>query len=149
MNLLINNDKKRERGSSRTNMMKIMILDDEEDISLLFKEGLEIIGSFDVIVFNDPIKALYDHKSNTYDLILIDIIMPKMNGIEFYANLKKIEKETETKICFFSAGEYSEEKIRDMFTNLKHQKTILIRKPIRIKELLIKIDEIINEKIGI
>ena len=123
-----------------------MILDDEEDIALLFKEGLEIMGFYSVAVYNDPIKALYEIKSNTYDIILIDIVMPNMNGLEFYTNLKKMEKESGSKVCFFSAGEFSEDKIRNMFSNLKNQKTILIHKPIRIKELLIKIDEIIYEK---
>ncbi len=127
-------------------MRKIMILDDEEDIALLFKEGLEIMGFYSVAVYNDPIKALYEIKSNTYDIILIDIVMPNMNGLEFYTNLKKMEKESGSKVCFFSAGEFSEDKIRNMFPNLKNQKTILIHKPIRIKELLIKIDEIIYEK---
>ena len=111
-----------------------MILDDEEDIALLFKEGLEIIGFYSVVVYNDPIKALYETKSKTYDLILMDIIMPNMNGLEFYANLKKMEKESGSKVCFFSAGEFSEDRIRDMFPDLKNQKTILIHKPIRIKE---------------
>jgi two-component system, OmpR family, response regulator len=131
---------------SKSNMKKIMILDDEEDIALLFKEGLEIIGFYNVAVYNDPIKALYEIKSNTYDVILIDIIMPNMNGLEFYANLKKTEKEAGSKVCFFSAGEFSEDRIRDMFPDLKNQKTILIHKPVRIKELLIKIDEIMYEK---
>ena len=127
-------------------MRKIMILDDEEDIALLFKEGLEIIGFYSVVVYNDPIKALYEIKSKTYDLILIDIIMPNMNGLEFYANLKKMEKESGSKVCFFSAGEFSEDRIRGMFPDLKNQKTILIHKPIRIKELLIKIDEMMYGK---
>jgi CheY-like chemotaxis protein len=82
-------------------MRKITILEDEEDIALLFKEGLEIIGFYNVAVYNDPRKALYEIKSNTYDVILIDIIMPNMNGLEFYANLKKMEKESGSKVCFF------------------------------------------------
>lgn len=127
-------------------MRKILILDDEEDIALLFKEGLEIMGFYNVAAYNDPIKALYEIKSNTYDIILIDIVMPNMNGLEFYTNLKKMEKESVSKVCFFSAGEFSEDKIRNMFPDLKNQKTILIHKPIRIKELLIKIDEILYEK---
>ncbi len=99
-----------------------MILDDEEDIALLFKEGLEIMGFYNVAVYNDPIKALYEIKSNTYDVILIDIVMPNMNGLEFYTNLKKMEKESVSKVCFFSAGEFSEDKIRNMFPNLEIKK---------------------------
>lgn len=96
-------------------MRKITILDDEEDIALLFKEGLEIIGLHNVAVYNDPIKALYEIKPNTFDIILIDIIMPNMNGLEFYANLKKTEEESESKVCFFSAGEFSEDTNRGCF----------------------------------
>lgn len=82
-------------------MRKIMILDDEEDIALLFKEGLEIMGFYNVAVYNDPIKALYEIKSNTYDVILIDIVMQNMNGLEFYTNLKKWKKNQDLKFIFF------------------------------------------------
>ena len=82
-------------------MNKIMILDDEEDIALLFKEGLEIIGFYNVVIYNDPTKALYEIKSNAYDVILTDIIMPKMNGFEFYAKLKKWKKNQDLKFVFF------------------------------------------------
>ena len=65
-------------------MRKIIILDDEEDIALMFKEGLEIMGFYNVATYNDPIKALHEIKSISYDVILIDIVMPNMNGLEFY-----------------------------------------------------------------
>lgn len=57
-----------------------------------------------------------------------------------------MEKELGSKVCFFLLENISRIKIRNMFPNLKNQKTILIRKPIRIQELLIKIDGIIYEK---
>ncbi|MER5174230.1 MAG: response regulator [Candidatus Nitrosocosmicus sp.] len=127
-----------------TKKIKILLIDDEEDIALLFKDGLEIYGDYSVDIYNDPLKALHDFKPNSYDIVLIDIIMPEMNGLDFYAFIKKMN--CKSKICFFSAAEYRDDKIRYMFPDLKEQKTILIQKPIRIKDLSYKIDEIINGK---
>ena len=73
--------------------------------------------------------------------------MPEMGGMEFDSFIRKMD--CNSKICFFSAAEYQDDKIRDIFPDLKYQKTILIQKPIKIKDLLYKIDEVINEKIEI
>ncbi len=129
------------------NKTKVLLIDDEEDIALLFKDGLEIYGQFCVDIYTDPLKALHDFDPNKYDIVLIDIIMPEMNGMEFYGFIKKMNYNS--KICFFSAAEYHDDKIRGMFPDLKEQKTILIQKPIKIKDLSYKIEEIINEKINI
>ena len=78
-------------------------------------------------------------------MVLVDIVMPGMSGFEFYTYIKKIDKEC--KVCFFSASENSEQKIRNMFPELKWEKNVLIQKPIRIRDLTNKIKEIINDGI--
>jgi DNA-binding response OmpR family regulator len=123
--------------------IKILLLDDEEDIAILFKEGLEIMGNYDVDTYTDPLKALNSFKPRIYDLVLVDIVMPNMSGFEFYAYINKID--TECKVCFFSASENSEQKIRNLFPDLKLKKNVLIQKPIRIRDLTNKIKEIIDE----
>ncbi len=123
--------------------IKILLLDDEEDIAILFKEGLEIKGYYDVDAYTDPLKALNNFKPSVYDLVLVDIVMPSMSGFEFYSYINKIDKECN--VCFFSASENSEQKIRNMFPDLKLKKNVLIQKPIRIRDLTNKIKEIISE----
>ena len=68
---------------------KILFVEDEVDIALLFKTGLELDGKYRVDISNSPQEALHHLKSNTYDLIIIDIIMPEMSGFEFYNIIKK------------------------------------------------------------
>ena len=124
-----------------------MVVDDEEDLAYLMKAGLELGGQYDIDAFNDAEKALLEFKANKYDLILIDILMPKINGFEFYKLIK--EKDPSSKVCFISASEYKEEKIKNILPDFKtqKQKTIIIRKPIRLKELSRQVSIIINEKI--
>ncbi|MGA7900643.1 MAG: response regulator, partial [Nitrososphaeraceae archaeon] len=64
-------------------MMKnrILLVDDEPDIALAFRIGLEDNG-FRVDAFDNPLKALSNFKADLYDLLLLDIKMPKMSGIE-------------------------------------------------------------------
>jgi CheY-like chemotaxis protein len=124
-----------------------LVVDDEEDLAYLMKAGLELGGQYDIDAFNDAEKALLEFKANKYDLILIDILMPKINGFEFYKLIK--EKDPFSKVCFISASEYKEEKIKDILSDFKaqKQKTTIIRKPIRLKELSRQVGIIINEKI--
>ena len=60
-----------------------MVVDDEVDITTVFKLGLEE-ADLQVDVYNDPLLALSDYKPGIYDLLLLDIKMPKMNGFELY-----------------------------------------------------------------
>ena len=121
-------------------------MDDEEDLAYLMKEGLELGDHYEVHTFNDAEKALLEFKDNVYDLILIDILMPKINGFEFYKLIK--EKDTSSRICFITASEYKEEEIKNLLPDLKtqNQKTMIIRKPIRLKELSRQVGLIINEE---
>jgi CheY-like chemotaxis protein len=65
------------------NRKKILVVDDEVDITLLIKEGLEPKG-FYIESYNDSQLALQEFKPGFYDLMLVDIRMPKANGFEFY-----------------------------------------------------------------
>jgi two-component system alkaline phosphatase synthesis response regulator PhoP len=124
------------------NTKKVMLVDDEEDIALLFKDGLEMYGQYKVDVYSNTQRAIDDFKPDFYDIILIDIIMPHMSGLEFYTAIRN--KNHSSKICFFSASDYMDDKIKNTFPELKEQKTVLIQKPIKIKDLTNKIMEIIN-----
>ncbi|HEX5976881.1 MAG TPA: response regulator [Nitrososphaeraceae archaeon] len=62
---------------------RILIVDDEPDIAQVLKMGLEQNG-FAVDAYNNPLDATSNFKADLYDLLLIDIKMPKMNGFELY-----------------------------------------------------------------
>jgi DNA-binding response OmpR family regulator len=62
---------------------RILLVDDEPDVIFTFKKGLESHG-FVVDAFNDPVLALSNFKPGTYDLLLLDVKMPQMNGFELY-----------------------------------------------------------------
>ena len=60
---------------------KILLVDDEPDIVMAFKLTLESAG-FIVDTHEDPLTALSKFKPSYYDLVILDIKMPKMNGFE-------------------------------------------------------------------
>src|SRR5919205_404731 len=88
--------------SSILKKKKILLVDDEEDITLSLSIGLEDNG-FAVDTFNDPVLALSNFKADMYDLVLLDIRMPKMNGFELFEKLREID--SNVKICFITAYE--------------------------------------------
>jgi two-component system, OmpR family, response regulator ChvI len=115
-----------------THNKRILLVDDEPDIVLAFKIGLEDYG-FIVDAFDDPEKAASNFKCDVYDLLLLDIKMPKLNGIEFYYRMKEIDKKV--KVCFITASEiyYYEQITKDLFNLLGGIR--LFRKPIKVNDL--------------
>src|SRR5947209_18651072 len=89
---------------------RILVVDDEPDMTLLFKMALEEVGLFKVDIFNDPAVALSNYKPGSYDLVTLDIKMPKMDGFELYNEIKK--KDDKVKICFLTASEMYYKEIR-------------------------------------
>jgi DNA-binding response OmpR family regulator len=70
-------------GVTATMKHRILIVDDEDDINLLFKMLLEDNG-FKVDTFNDPLVALQNFTADCYDLLLLDMLMPNIDGFELY-----------------------------------------------------------------
>ena len=122
---------------------RILIVDDEPDITFVFKIGLEDNG-FVVDTFNDPQIALSNFKTNLYDLLLIDIGIPKMNGFELYREIRKIDDKV--KACFFTASEaYYMDLVKKY--QMSHV-NCFIAKPIAIEELVKRISKIMAMDAG-
>ena len=122
---------------------KILIIDDEPDITYTIKNILEDNG-FAADTFNDPILGLNNYKVNFYDLVILDIKMPKINGFELYIKIR--EQDPKAKICFLTAITTFNEDFRK--TRLALGKTInedyFIQKPIKIQDLVKKLTSIMN-----
>jgi two-component system, OmpR family, response regulator ChvI len=113
---------------------RILLVDDERDITIAFRMGLESNG-FIVDAFNDPQGALSNFKAGLYDLLLIDIKMPKMNGFELYQEIEKIDNRV--KVCFITAFEVYYKSLRELFPTMNVD--CFIKKPITTDELVERI----------
>jgi DNA-binding NtrC family response regulator len=89
---------------------KILLVDDEPDITMSFEATLQNAG-FIVHTYQDPVIALSKYKPSYYDLVILDIKMPKMNGFELYAEMLKIDNQA--KFCFITAGQMYYDKVRE------------------------------------
>jgi DNA-binding response OmpR family regulator len=109
---------------------RILIVDDEKDITDIFKMGLEQQG-FEVITYNDPELALSQFKENWFDLLLLDIKMPKISGFELYRRLRKID--SKPKVCFITAFDVYYDEFKKVFPSLEVK--CFLRKPISMSDL--------------
>jgi two-component system, OmpR family, response regulator ChvI len=114
---------------------KILVVDDDPDITNTFTIGLEDTGLFAVEAYNDSVEALSNFQPNLYDFILLDIKMPGMSGFELYDKIKKLD--SKVKVCFISAYDPYSDELKEEFLSLKIE--CFIPKPIQIKELVERI----------
>ena len=67
---------------------RILIVDDDTDITNSFSLCLEDTGLFEVDTYNDSVEAISKFKADSYDLALLDIKMPMLNGFELCEKMK-------------------------------------------------------------
>jgi DNA-binding response OmpR family regulator len=116
---------------------KILIIDDEVDLTFTFKVGLEDTGLFTVDTLNDPQDMLFNFKPSMYDLLLIDMRMPQMSGYELYKEIRKID--AKIKVIFLTASPF--EVLQEVFPTF--DKNYYILKPVEIAELVKRLNDII------
>ena len=123
------------KTSENERKKRILVVDDEPDLTYTLKLGLENTGSFEVDAFNDPELALSAFKPGKYDFLLIDVKMPKMNGYELYDKIRDID--SKVKSCFITAYEINYQALREQFPTLEME---CYAKPLEISELIRKIN---------
>jgi CheY-like chemotaxis protein len=123
----IERERRKEEPSS-----PFLIVDDDPDITLTFKIGLEDDKSFEVYTYTDPLEALSSFRPHFYDLLLVDINMPKMNGFELCSGILEID--VNVRICFITAGDTNIEALREIYPTLSIG--CFIKKPVSINELI-------------
>lgn len=126
--------------NNTSNTKKVMVVDDEPDVLSVLEIVLEENG-FEVDSFVDPIVALKNYKVGIYDLLILDIKMPNMDGFELYDEVKKIDNNA--KVCFLTASEmYYMDSRREKYCSL--DKDLFIQKPIANEDLVDEINRILN-----
>jgi CheY-like chemotaxis protein len=114
---------------------RILLVDDEPDSCMVYQIVLEDAG-YECKSYTDSVKALQQFRHGYYDLILLDIKMPVLNGFELCKKIREVDKTV--KVIFITAGEDYYEQLRiqsypDLIndTNIKY-----VHKPIANDELL-------------
>ena len=113
-------------------MKKILIVEDEIGIVQFLKEGLEEEG-FEVEYANDGVAGLKLATEKTFDLLLLDWMMPKMTGLELCKKFR--ESNSSTPIIFLTA----KDTIQEAVEGLKSGANDYIKKPFSFEELLERI----------
>jgi two-component system response regulator ChvI len=98
-------------------------------------------NGFVVDSYIDPTLALSNFKLGLYDLLLLDIRMPYMNGFELYQKIR--ERDSNVKICFLTASELFYEEYRRLERYPRVNKEYFIQKPVRTGDLIRKLNEIL------
>ncbi|MGA9153380.1 MAG: response regulator [Candidatus Nitrosopolaris sp.] len=111
---------------------RILIVDDDADLTTTFKAVIEesnnnndVNRRIEVYTSNNPVVALSEFKPNFYDLLLVDINMPHMNGFELCEKILVID--INVRICCMSSVEINREALREIYPSLSLG--CLIRKP--------------------
>jgi CheY-like chemotaxis protein len=139
-----NKDNKRGKGLTADNSKikkakMILVVDDDQNTTLAVKCSLEKENghatnrvSYLVHTYNFPTLALSEFKPNFYDLLLIDVEMPNMNGFEL--STKILEIDADPKVCFMSTAEVNYEALREIYPSVSFG--CFIKKPISLENLL-------------
>ncbi len=128
---------------SNNKVKKILLVDDEPDITFTIKNMLYDTG-FQIYTFNDPITPLKLYRSDFYDLVILDIKIPNMDGFELYIKIK--EKDPTVKICFLTAIATFDEEFRKSRPEVDRiiAEECFIQKPITTEDLVKKLIDIMN-----
>jgi CheY-like chemotaxis protein len=113
---------------------RILIVDDDEDVTITFKAAIEDSNKnhsdtnrkIEVYTYNNPVTAFSEFKPNFYDLLLVDINMPHMNGFELCEKL--LAMDINVRVCFMSSAEINPEALREIYPAISLG--CFIRKPV-------------------
>ena len=118
---------------------RILLVEDDPDLMRLFYDAL-ITGGYKVDGFTEPMKAYSQFKNNAdqYDLIITDVRMPQMSGIELIKNINKVNKEV--KVLLMSAFEMERGNLKEL------ELEEFLQKPLHLEQLLNTVKKYVHEK---
>jgi DNA-binding response OmpR family regulator len=126
-----------ERGHTSKSEAKILIIDDNKDITDLFSIFLESNG-YIVNAYTNPVEAFNNFSKNSHDLIVLDLKMPKMDGMTLYHRIKEIDDKVI--ICFTTADKNYIQQLQKGIIDIEK---IVLYKPVLLKDLKKKIESLL------
>jgi DNA-binding response OmpR family regulator len=133
-----------EEEKSRMKTINIIMVDDEPDVNITIKTALEENGDFQVDTFNDAESALFAFKPGHYDLAILDVKMPGMNGFQLCRRLREIDKKL--KISFLTATELTYFQDIDSVIINDLRTDCFITKPVNTTDLIDRLKAIISQE---
>lgn len=118
-------------------MKKILLAEDDFDFSNVLIQYLQL-HDFDVVWAEDGVKALEFFKKNSFDICILDVMMPKMDGFLLAEELIKINPETP--FVFLTAKQLKEDKIKGLQLGADDY----IVKPFEVEELILRLNNILK-----
>lgn len=118
-----------------------MLIDDEEEITAVLKIGLHREG-YDVVTYSDPLRAVEEFLPNEYSLVICDMRMPGMDGLE--VSKKLLEKDKNIEICMLSAFDFTDPEVQDRVAALPIR--AVMKKPVSLSELTSQIDAVLHAR---
>jgi DNA-binding response OmpR family regulator len=119
-------------------MKKILLVEDDPNLGLLLQDYLQLKGKFDVVLCKDGEEGLRAFTKSNYDLLILDVMMPKKDGFTLGKEIRKIN--LTIPIIFATAKAMIEDKTQAF--NLGGDD--YITKPFRIEELLLRINALLK-----
>jgi DNA-binding response OmpR family regulator len=124
---------------------KILMIDDEEELCSLVKKGLESVGDYEVHTALNGKDGIHLAEKTRPDLILLDLMMPGMDGFQVLDKLKKDRRTMSIPVAVLSVRDDDAAKLK----SLELYDELYITKPIGIIELKAKIEEIFKRRKGL
>jgi DNA-binding response OmpR family regulator len=131
-------------AKTKTRKKRILLVDDEPDIIFTLRASLEESGLFQVDTFYNSVLALSRFKAGAFDLALLDIRMPEMDGFELYRKLREIDNKL--KVCFLTAAELGHYRKTDSDVMNELGKDYFVAKPVDNIDLINRLKVILSQK---
>ncbi len=126
--------------------MKILIVDDDKNINDLIKEAILADGTYEVDTAFSGEEALEKLKKEDYDLLLLDIMMPNISGLELCDLMMKDDEVKEVPVFIVSAVPFASKHFQESLIRFRELKMVkgIIEKPFKIKDLIEKIKDFLK-----
>ena len=125
--------------SKETQNPRILYVEDDEVLAFITKDNLEVNG-YSIFHYLDGVAAFDAYKKNNFELCIVDIMLPKMDGFTLAKKIREIDQEIP--ILFLTAKSLKEDKIKGLTIGADDY----ITKPFSIEELVLKIKIFLKRK---